>query len=259
MATGPESEAFARTLRFMRGTAELVADRVLPIAEGYVLRAPSLPDVWYLNDVHITAPVSTARAVELADEHLADLSYRQLHVEDQKTGWKLERSLRVEGWRMEREVVMVLQRPADREVDTRAVIEASEDQMVELMDRWHMEGPDTTPAAMAQLSENARRETRARGDRNFGIADGGALLAITKLRSDGVIAQVEDVFTAPEARERGYARVLVSHAVAQAQARGHELVFIVADDKDWPKHLYRRIGFEPVGHTWAFHRKARGR
>jgi hypothetical protein len=33
-----------------------------------------------------------------------------------------------------------------------------------------------------------------------------------------------------------------------------ELLFIVADDNDWPKDLYARLGFEPVGRTRAFHR-----
>jgi hypothetical protein len=28
----------------------------------------------------------------------------------------------------------------------------------------------------------------------------------------------------------------------------------VADDNDWPKLLYERLGFRPVGHLWQFHR-----
>ena len=39
---------------------------------------------------------------------------------------------------------------------------------------------------------------------------------------------------------------------------GTELVFIVADDDDWPKDLYGRLGFEPIGRAWVVHR-ARGR
>ena len=28
----------------------------------------------------------------------------------------------------------------------------------------------------------------------------------------------------------------------------------MADDNDWPKQLYARLGFEPVGRAWVFHR-----
>jgi ribosomal protein S18 acetylase RimI-like enzyme len=69
-------------------------------------------------------------------------------------------------------------------------------------------------------------------------------VAVTKLRTDPATSWIEDVYTAPEARRRGYARLLVTHASALGAAENPELTFIVADDNDWPKDLYRRIGFE---------------
>ena len=30
------------------------------------------------------------------------------------------------------------------------------------------------------------------------------------------------------------------------------LVFLVADDGDWPKELYAKLGFDPIGAVWAF-------
>jgi predicted GNAT family acetyltransferase len=77
---------------------------------------------------------------------------------------------------------------------------------------------------------------------------------MTKLRANERVAQLEDVFTAPEARGRGYGRALVTHAAEQARRGGHDLIFIVADDNDWPKLLYAKVGFEPIGWTWSFHR-----
>ena len=61
--------------------------------------------------------------------------------------------------------------------------------------------------------------------------------------SDGVIAQVEDVATLRDFRRRGLARATVTAAVDAALAMGHEAIFIVADDDDWPKDLYARLGF----------------
>ena len=35
---------------------------------------------------------------------------------------------------------------------------------------------------------------------------------------------------------------------------GADLVFLVADDRDWPKQLYSKLGFDPVGRFWQFTR-----
>ena len=34
--------------------------------------------------------------------------------------------------------------------------------------------------------------------------------------------------------------------VEVARRRGCDLVFLVADEQDWPKTLYEKLGFEPV-------------
>ena len=71
---------------------------------------------------------------------------------------------------------------------------------------------------------------------------------------DGATAQVEDVYTVPSWRNRGCARRLITRAIVLAQDAGHELVFIEADDNGWPKQLYSRLGFDPIGRIGVFHR-----
>jgi GNAT superfamily N-acetyltransferase len=154
---------------------------------------------------------------------------------------------------VERDVVMVLSGPADRPADT-GVDDAGEDEVAELMRRWYGDDEPNT-AEIDQLVDYGRRESRALGDRLLGVRSGdGQLVAITKLRSDGRTAQVEDVYTVPEARGRGFARALVSRAADLARGAGNDLVFIVADDADWPKLLYERLGFRSAGFLWQFHR-----
>jgi ribosomal protein S18 acetylase RimI-like enzyme len=254
-----ELSARDRALEFIRRTTELIADEVRPVEAGFVVRTPSLPMVWGLNHLRLIVPVSTEEALALADEHLAELPYIQLHVEDEPSGRELERSLRAAGWKTEREVLMAFRRGPDREIDTDVVIEVDQNQTLELMRRWILEGPPgVTPEALPQLVEYARREGRARQDRNFGvIGDVGSVVAMTKLRSDGATTQLEDVYTAPEERGRGHARALLTRAVAEARRQAPDTIFIVADDNDWPKRLYRRIGFEPIGWTWSFHQVRR--
>ena len=38
----------------------------------------------------------------------------------------------------------------------------------------------------------------------------------------------------------------------KAGKAGADLVFLVADDEDWPKELYRRLGFDELGRLYKF-------
>lgn len=236
-------------------------DGIEPIDGGWVARASSLPLVWVANQVRVSRPIEYGEALALAEEHQRELPYRQLAVDDEASGGRLERAFHADGWEVGREVIMALTRPPDREVDTGAVIDAPEDDALALVRRWLAEDPDLdeTDESLDQLREFNRLSWRAREARRLGMLDGdGSLAAVTMLYSDGDVAQVEDVYTVPEARGRGFARALVTHAVSLAREAGHELVFIVADDENWPKQLYGKIGFEAVGMAWQFHRKLGG-
>jgi GNAT superfamily N-acetyltransferase len=153
-------------------------------------------------------------------------------------------------------VLMALTAPPTREVNAQAVVELSQPQVAGLMRRWLNEDfPGLDAATLDQLSDYGRREGELWGERAYGILDETGLpVALTKLRSRGGTAWVEDVYTAPEARQRGFARTLVTYVTGLARSGGHDLTFIIADDNDWPKHLYESIGFRPVGLTWTFHR-----
>jgi predicted GNAT family acetyltransferase len=94
--------------------------------------------------------------------------------------------------------------------------------------------------------------------RFFVAADAGVDAAVTTLYSDGTTAQVENVATLRAHRRRGLARAAVSLAVDAALAMGHELVFIVADADAWPRELYARLGFDPIGGAWNYVRPAPG-
>lgn len=251
------SAAFERALQFQRATLALVADELTPIDEGWVIRSSALPDVWSINAVWVRRPIEYETAIDLAGRHLNGLTYRHLIVEHEATGEGLSAEFRSRGWDVSREVVMALARYPDQISGAPVLVEADEDGALALMRRWIKEDPEleVTPEGLEQLREFARLTWRARRARRLGALDAeGALAAITMLYSDGAVAQVEDVYTVPDARGRGFAHALVTRAATLARGAGHGLVFIVADDDDWPKELYRRRGFEPVGRTWVFHR-----
>ena len=247
-----DTDVLARVLGFLRANLARTADELRPIDAGCVVSSPSLPAVWSINQVRVALPLGFESVVDLADRQMESCRYVQIVSENQETGPALEDAFRAAGWKTERELLMILSATPDREVDTSIVIDAGEAEVTEVMRRWYGED-ERDPAALDQLVEFSRRESRAGGDRLLGVrSSDGQLVAIAKLRSDGLTAQVEDVYTAPEARGRGFGRAVVTHAVELARD-SHEVTFITADDNDWPKELYARIGFRPLGRLWQFH------
>lgn len=241
----------------MRAVLIGTADEARPIPAGLLVSTPSLPAVWSANQLRVSEPLSFEEILRLADGQLPDVGYVDIAVEHQDAGPTLEPAFRAAGWKVERDVVMILSAPPDRPADADAgvVVEAGEEEMMDLMARWYAEDPGPTRQERLQLVDYSRREARVHSDRMLGVRSSDhRLVAMSKLRSDGRTAQVEDVYTVPEARGRGYARALVSRAAELARADGAGLTFIVADDNDWPKRLYCRIGFRPLGHVWHFHR-----
>ncbi len=249
----PNGDALPRALAFLRTNLAKTADELRPIEAGWVVSSPSLPAVWVVNHVRVALALTFEPLVELADQQLAKSRYLQIALENQDAGPALEREFRDAGWKTERELIMALSAAPDREVDTSIVIDAGEDEVLDVMSRWH--GEDRLGAGeLEQLIEYSRREARACGDRLLGIRSaGGGLVAISKLRGDGAVAQVEDVYTTPEVRGQGFGRAVVTRAAELARDAGHDLILITADDDDWPKDLYAKIGFRPLGRMWQFH------
>lgn len=256
-APASSQERLWAALEFQRRTSELVADEFRRIDQGWVLRSPSRRDVWMLNYVHLVREVGYEDAVQLCRKHLSGLRFEQIHVDERAGGGSLAATFSDHGWEVDVEVHSVLRSEPDRRADTAGVIEAGEDEALALMKRWMAEDETLklTEEALHQLVEANRAIWRARGARRLGVREpGGGLAAITMLYSDGRVAQVEDVYVVPEFRGRGYGRALVTRAIDLSLEHGHELTFIVADDRGWPKQLYWKLGFEPVGRTWLFHR-----
>jgi len=249
----PSVETLARVVAFVHENLAKTADELRPIEAGCVVSTPSLPAVWSLNQIRVALPLRFESMIELAEEQLATTRYVHIVTESQELGPDLEEAFRGAGWKTEREVWMVLEAEPDRATDTSVVVDADEGDVTGLMRRWYAED-EIDAGSLAQLVEFSRREARACGDRLLGVrSSDGQLVSVSKLRSDGRTAQVEDVYTAPEARGRGFGRAVVARAVELARDDGHDLIFIAADDNDWPKHLYARIGFRPLGRMWQFH------
>jgi ribosomal protein S18 acetylase RimI-like enzyme len=209
-----------------------------------------------MNSLHVDAEVDVDQLVATLDDLYQGFLHRRAFVEVDDTGGRLAEAFRGRRWLVERDVYMALRRPRDRPPSPGAARE------VDAATLWTVEAATTREEPYGRDEDVVRQIVGQRQalagavpvTRFFVGAADGVDAAVTSLYSDGRIAQVEDVATLRGFRRRGLARATVTMAIDAAVDMGHELLFIVADDNDWPKELYRKLGFDPIGHSWAFTR-----
>lgn len=233
------------------GTAYFNSDYPISYAHNflYIDRAPE--------------SISGAELAAIADrlQGEAGLEHRAVWVEDDELGKRLNDEFEALGWTWrEHLVIMVAGRDSDRGVDTSIVEQVSYETVrpviVEMTSREPWADSEET---VRMLVDRRRLTARATNVRHFVIRSEGTIASVTDLYSDGRTAQIEDVGTLEEYRNRGYARAVVSKALEIAKSERHDLIWLVADDNDWPKELYRKLGFDAVARYWEFTRPAGSR
>jgi hypothetical protein len=230
------------------------AERWTPHRLGEAFFHDGLPRVWVLNQLSVDAPTDASGLIGALDDLYRHLAHRRAFVESEEVGERLAPALRDAGWLVERDVFMVVRRERDRPAQPGLAREVDEATIRAVEAQTIGEEPYGEPAVVDQLLASRAAFGRAGGARYFVAASEGVDACHTTLYSDGVVAQIEDVGTLKAMRRRGLARAACSAALDAAIAAGHELVFIVADDEDWPRELYAKLGFDPVGRPWAFTR-----
>jgi len=248
-----------RVLAFLRDFAVRTAGRVEELTFGVALFNDELPQVRDLNYAWIDGVPPGLDAAGLAGEldrvqGRAGLEHRKALSPDERGGDRLAPGLRELGWRTERHLLMAHRRAPDRASDLNSVTEVGEDEIRALSEAGLRS--DT-----AWFSEEAIRQITAQkqvvaaaGARFFAVMLGSTVATGCDLYSDAGIAQVESVITLEEYRNRGFGRAVVLKAITEARAAGAELVFLLAEEDDWPKELYRKLGFDAMGTLHVFMR-----
>lgn len=245
-----------RALAFEKAFATRCAERIVPSRSGHAYFNDSFPQVWYLNYL-LVDPAKDVDPGELAAEaellHTdAGHSHRLIEIPDEALGARVERFFRRIGWQVDPMVLMVYRGEGERVAATAPVEEVPRELLVPFREESARAQPWATSEEVVREVVAAGAVTaRAGNSRFFAVQVDGRPVAAAQLNSDGRIAEVDDVATLPEFRRRGYASAVVLRAVEEAFAAGHDLVFLVAEDEDWPKELYARLGFEAVGRTWS--------
>jgi GNAT superfamily N-acetyltransferase len=247
---------------FEDALAERCADLVEPTAFGTAYLHPAFPQRYSSNFIRIRrtldaidADAIAADADRVLGEH--DLTHRQLDIHDDANGARLAAGFRELGWSVEPLIHMAQtrepeQRPA---VDVVDVDFATASSVIEANLRAQPYGD--SEEVIRQLRDFRGVLEREAGARFFVGRVDGHDASVCEAYVLGDVGQVEDVNTLEAFRGRGLASGTVTEASAWARAHGADLVFLVADEEDWPKALYARLGFEQVARFWSFTRTPR--
>jgi len=247
---------FERAFAFQDRIEERTAERLEPTPYGPVLVHTRLNRVHDLNFLRALEP-GDASAEELAAEAnrvqgAAGIGHRRINIRSEEQRERLEPQFVRLGWEPQRFVLMVQRREPDRPAD-HEVREVDEPTLRPLWaEAIRLEPHGQDEPLVQQILEHRRDVGQAIPTRLFAGEADGRLVAHTELYSEDGIGQVENVFTLPDYRGRGLAGSLVLHAVAESQAAGNDLTFLVADADDWPQRLYERLGFETAGRYARF-------
>lgn len=252
-----ECDLFGRCVAFLCGFAERQAGRVVRFDYGLAVFADELPKVWDLNAVWLSSAAGcSARELAAKAELLqgaADLAHRKLIVAGPQ-GVRLAAEFDALGWQCKSLLVMP-HTGAGPSVETTGVQEVD----AHKLETFWVEGMRLTAddETVRQLVAAQLRRGRAAEVRHFAVLVDGLIASACELFCHGRIAQVESVMTLEQHRCKGYASAAISRAINEARRAGSELVFLLAEAADWPQHLYRRLGFEPVGSVWEFTRQTK--
>ncbi|HLB62453.1 MAG TPA: GNAT family N-acetyltransferase [Actinomycetota bacterium] len=250
------NEDLSRAVVFERSVLERTATRAEAFAWGTAYFNDRFPLSYYNNSLWVDRAGATAEALVLEADRLlggAGLAHRELFVPEEEIGDALTPRFKELGWEAHRHLYMAHRRAPDREAEAGLVEEVAWDEIRPAVEAQVRADPHmaTSEEAIRQLvdrKDGLRPATRAR---HFVARVAGRIGSFCDLYVDGRTAQIEDVFTFEDFRGRGLASSVVLRALAIARAEGHDLVFLVADPDDWPKELYRKLGFDQIGLAWV--------
>jgi GNAT superfamily N-acetyltransferase len=253
--TGTNGDALPRTIALDRWLGEAAADRVTPTTHGLICTSPSFPRRYDSNFLWVLDAGPEVRGEDLdaeVGEALPGFEHREIMVNDDASGARIAPDLAALGYDASRLVVMRHLREADHGSEV-PVSTVSFAQGRPLFEESQRREPHVTDDELLRslVDWRGRLEERV-GARFFvGSVEGAQAGACELYLHDGV-GMVEDVFTLPEYQGRGVARGVVGEAVRTAVADGADLVFLHTAADGWPRQLYAKLGFDPIGHVWSF-------
>ena len=246
-----------RCLALLREIDHKAAKTEVPFRFGTAYLHDELPSVWSRNYLSLERDLDSATAGLVAAEAdrvlgEAGVAHRKIEVFDAEVGERLAPGLAKLGWQVECDVVMVASREPDRESDLSAVDEVEPEALEHVWAEANRAGSIDDEDVIQQLAEGKRVLSSTIGARFFAARADGEIGAYCELYPGSGTGQIENVLTLERFRNRGLARALVLRTLEESRAMGNDHTFLLANRDDWPKELYRKLGFDEVGFVYDF-------
>ena len=242
-----------RAWDFERAMQDRWARSRVEFEHGTAIYNDSLRRVFDTNFVRFDRGLDTLTAdvVEACAEELqGSLRHRKVTIASEEVGARVAHELTRRGWNAYVLVTMEYRGPRSRPPVSGPVVAEQVD-------------PRAVRGVRAQALDDGKRDDEAR-DQIVAFTELMASAASTRayaawaaafmgafcvlFQGDG-LGQIDEITTLERWRGRGLGRAVVEAALQAALADGDE-VFLVADDGDWPKEWYARLGFEPIGRRY---------
>ena len=257
MTASPETKArdMQRIVSFLHEIEASSATRIEACRWGQAFFNEKFPIKWDMNYVRIDDPEATPEAAAEEVERVqgeAALKHRKVHVDDEALGAKLAPGFADLGWKVTKIVAMARYHLDRTRAKPLPVEEMTDAELRPYMERWDRSNHEIDQAEVDQLAGARAHLMEAVKGTNFAALIDGDVAGWCEYYTNGDVAQVENVCTFEEYRNRGVASSVVMTGIERAEASGAGLVFLLADEEDWPKALYEKMGFEPVGYIYEF-------
>ncbi|MHB8807339.1 MAG: GNAT family N-acetyltransferase [Anaerolineaceae bacterium] len=79
----------------------------------------------------------------------------------------------------------------------------------------------------------------------------GNLVGNCDLFMDEDVAKIEDFAVLPAYQRRGIGTTILKYVIHTALTKGAELIYLMADEGDTPQEMYKKLGFEKIGDSYA--------
>jgi GNAT superfamily N-acetyltransferase len=249
------ADAYRRAWAFELAVHERMSTRVERFTHGVACFNETYPRSYDHNAAWVSSPIPGVSAEELAGEvdelqGAAGCRHRQILLFDEADGERLRGGFEGLGWKLAYHLCMAFRGDEAPAPPSVAVEEIGWEEFRPAVRTIVAREPYAdSEETIRQLTERKGLRLEAARARFFVARVDGQIASVCDLYSDGRAAQVEEVDTLEEFRRRGLARAVVSHAVRVALEEDHDLVFLYADDDDWPREFYARVGFQPAGRS----------